>query len=77
MDPMTAVQLLREHRRHLTGLAGGSGRGAKPGPPPTRWSFDDAMVALDKRLRALGLRHGIPADWEPPEPAGPGAGQGK
>ncbi|HMG47519.1 MAG TPA: hypothetical protein VK614_08690 [Allosphingosinicella sp.] len=27
-----------------------------------RWTFEEAMVALDKRLRALGLRHGIPGD---------------
>jgi len=74
MDPMTAVQLLREHKRHLAGLAGGSGRGAKPGPPPKRWSFEEAMAALDKKLRSLGLRHGIPADWEPPEQAAAGQG---
>lgn len=65
MDPMTAVQLLREHKRHLAGLAGGSGRGAKPGPPGRKWTFDEAILALDKRLRSLGLRHGIPADDDP------------
>jgi hypothetical protein len=27
-----------------------------------RWSFDEAIVALDKRLRALGVRHDIPAE---------------
>ena len=27
-----------------------------------RWTFEEAMVALDKKLRALGLRHGIPGD---------------
>jgi hypothetical protein len=27
-----------------------------------RWTFEEAMVALDKRLRSLGLRHGIPGD---------------
>lgn len=27
-----------------------------------RWTFEEACVALDKRLRALGLRHGIPDD---------------
>ena len=74
MDPSTALQLLRDHWRHLAGLAGGSGRGAKPGPPLTRWSFEDAMVALDKKLRSMGLRHGIPADWDPPEQASPGQG---
>jgi hypothetical protein len=25
-----------------------------------RWTFEEAMAALDKRLRSLGLRHGIP-----------------
>lgn len=56
MDPMTAVQLLREHKRHIAGLPGGSGRGAKPGAPPTVWSFDEAMVALEKQLKAFGIR---------------------
>jgi hypothetical protein len=69
MDPMTALNLLREHKRHLAGLAGGSGAWAKPGRPPKRISFEEAMVALDKKLRSLGLRHGIPADWDPPGPA--------
>ncbi len=27
-----------------------------------RWSFDEAIQALDKKLRALGARHGIAAD---------------
>jgi len=71
MDPTTALQLLREHRRHLAGLAGGSGARAKPGRPPKRWTFEEAMAALDKKLRSLGLRHGIPADWDAPGPAGP------
>lgn len=56
MDPMTAVQLLREHKRHLAGLAGGSGRGAKPGAPLTKWSFDDAFEALEKELKVFGYR---------------------
>jgi hypothetical protein len=33
-----------------------------------RPTFEESMQMLDSRLRALGLRHGIPADWEPPEP---------
>ncbi|HMG47843.1 MAG TPA: hypothetical protein VK614_10320 [Allosphingosinicella sp.] len=33
-----------------------------------RPTFEESMQMLDTRLRALGLRHGIPADWEPPEP---------
>lgn len=60
------------HRRHLAGLAGGSGAWAKPGRPPKRISFEEAMATVDKKLRALGIRHGIPADWDPPEPAGGG-----
>lgn len=59
MDPMTAVQLLREHKRHLAGLPGGSGPGAKPGAPLKNWSFDEAMVLLDKKLKALGVRYGV------------------
>jgi len=27
-----------------------------------RWTFEEAMAALDKKLRSLGLRHGIPGD---------------
>jgi hypothetical protein len=55
MDPMTAVQLLREHKRHLAGLAGGSGRGAKPGAKPLNKSFDEAVEALEKKLKAIGI----------------------
>lgn len=65
MDPMTAVQLLREHKRHLAGLAGGSGRGAKPGPPLTKWSFDDAFEALDKELAVFRRR--VDAGEQPPD----------
>jgi hypothetical protein len=67
MDPMTAVQLLREHKRHLAGQAGGSGRGAKPGPRGRTWTFDESIRLLDKKLRAFGLRHGIPDDPAPEE----------
>ena len=72
MDPMTAVQLLREHGRALAGLAGGSGRGAKPGAEPKRWTFDEAIEALDKKLLALGIRRRItPAtDENDPSPGG-------
>lgn len=56
MDPMTALNLLREHKLHLAGLAGGSGRGAKPGPPLTKWSFDAAFEALDKELQVFRVR---------------------
>jgi hypothetical protein len=79
MDPMTAVQLLREHKRHLAGLAGGSGRDAKPGAPLKRMSFDEAIALLDKKLRALGARHGVaaPEDEAPPDGSacGPGGGE--
>jgi hypothetical protein len=37
-----------------------------------RWSFDEAIVALDAKLRALGARHGIHAEpiaLPPPAPA--------
>jgi len=72
MDPSTALQLLREHRLHLAGLAGGSGRGAKPGAPLTKWSFDAAFEALDKELRVFRLRSeagdvpDVEEDEEPP-----------
>jgi len=66
MDPMTAVQLLREHKRHLAGLAGGSGRGAKPGARLKRWSFEEAMVALEKKLKAFEV--GIEVEERPGSP---------
>ena len=70
MDPTVALQLLREHKRGLAGLPGGSGRGAKPGPAPKRWTFDESIALLDKKLRALGARHGVEpgrgADEAPP-----------
>jgi hypothetical protein len=37
-----------------------------------RWSFDDAIEALDKKLRALGLRNG----WRPGDEAGATPGRG-
>lgn len=43
------MHLLREHGRARAGIA-------KPGRPPRRWSFDEAIVALDKKLKALGVR---------------------
>jgi len=42
-----------------------------------RWSFDDAIRALDKKLRALGLRHGIPDDDPPPAESRARAGAGE
>jgi hypothetical protein len=73
MDPTVALQLLREHGRALAGLAGGSGAWAKPGRPPTRWTFDESIALLDKKLRALGARHGIAPEWDEGDPAPDGA----
>ena len=68
MDPSTALQLLRDHWRHLAGLTGGSGRGAKPGPPGRRWTFEEAILELDKKLRFFGVRRGVtPPDEEADE----------
>jgi hypothetical protein len=53
MDPMTALNLLREHKRHLDGLAGGSGRGAKPGRRPRVASNEEVRDALEKSLVAF------------------------
>lgn len=75
MDPSVALQLLREHKRHLAGLPGGSGRDAKPGAPLKRMSFDEAIVLLDKKLKALGARHGVTAPEDRAPPAGPETGQ--
>jgi hypothetical protein len=33
-----------------------------------RPTFEESMQMLDTRLRSMGLRHGIPADWDAPEP---------
>jgi transposase-like protein len=43
------LQLLREHKRGLAGAA-------KAGFQPTKWSFEDAFQALEKRLKVFGLR---------------------
>ena len=76
MDPMTAVQLLREHKKHLAGLPGGSGRGAKPGASLKAMSFDEAITLLDKKLRALGARHGVEPGEAGNEAQENGAGTG-
>lgn len=73
MDPSVALQLLREHGRALAGLPGGSGRNAKRGAPLKRMSFDEAIISLDKKLKAFGMRRGITAEAiEPPTPGGGG-----
>jgi hypothetical protein len=51
------IQLLREHKR---GAAGAK----KGGFPLTKWSFEDAFEALEKRLKVFGLR--IERGEEPP-----------
>lgn len=43
------MHLLREHKRGLAGVRPG-------GAPPGKWSFDAAFEALEKRLKAFGLR---------------------
>jgi hypothetical protein len=44
------MQLLREHKRGLAAAR------PKEGRPPTRWSFAEAMEALEKRLKVFGIR---------------------
>jgi len=56
MDPMLALQLLREHKLGLAGAKGGSGPGGKPGRAPTVASVAEVHDALVKRLRAFGIR---------------------
>lgn len=57
------MQLLARYRRpdgRIALRSVGAGR-------EQRWSFDDAIRALDKKLRALGLRTGVtPPEEEPP-----------
>jgi hypothetical protein len=58
MDPMTAVQLLREHKRQaVPGWNGpGSGRGGKRGQRPRVASNAEVKAALEKRLKAFYVR---------------------
>ncbi len=56
MDPMLALQLIREHGRGLAGAAGGSGPGGKPGRAPIVASVSEVHDALVKRLHAFGIR---------------------
>jgi hypothetical protein len=45
------MELLREHKRSRAAMTGkASGR------PPERWSFEESMAALEKRLKILGIR---------------------
>jgi hypothetical protein len=52
------MQLLGRWDRRNGGVGA---REVRPGRQ-RRWSFDEAIVALDKKLRALGARHGIAAE---------------
>jgi hypothetical protein len=56
MDPSVALQLLREHKRALAGLPGGSGRGAKRGQRPKVATNAEVRAALTKRLKAFHAR---------------------
>lgn len=72
MDPMTAVQLLREHGRALAGLAGGSGAGAKRGQRPRIATNAEVRAALSKRLTAYRARvRGQKPGEEAPSPDAP------
>jgi hypothetical protein len=51
------MELLREHKRSRAG-AKASGR------PPERWSFEESMAALEKRLKIFGVR--VREDGEEP-----------
>jgi hypothetical protein len=39
----------------------------KPGGRRQRWTFEDAIALLDKKLRALGLRTSAPPPADVPE----------
>jgi len=57
-DPDAAAEferVLRLLREHKSG-AGNRRAGGKAGPPLTKWSFEDAFEALEKRLKVFGLR---------------------
>ena len=55
------MHLLREHKRGLAGQ-GKAGR-----PAQTKWTFDAALLALDKQVRLFGARHGIEMEPLTPE----------
>ncbi|MFC7498195.1 hypothetical protein ACFQRC_03060 [Enterovirga sp. GCM10030262] len=80
-----------EFERVMKLLAGWDRRGGRPAPREwrhghqKRMSFDDAITLLDKRLRALGVRRGVPPGsrwnervgaWVPAVCAGGGSGIG-
>jgi hypothetical protein len=45
-----ALQLRREHKRNF------GDKGRRPGRPLTNWNFEDAFEALEKQLKAFGVR---------------------
>lgn len=51
LDPAMALQLLREHKRGLAGIA-------KPGRMPAAATNAEVIEALTKRLRAFGIEAG-------------------
>jgi hypothetical protein len=61
-------EMAAEFERVMALLARWDRRDGRVGPREIRhgrqkrWTFEDAMTALDKRLRSLGLRHGILED---------------
>jgi len=52
------MELLREHKRSRAGMKAG-------GRPPQRWSFEESMAALEKRLKVLGIRVREDGEREP------------
>jgi hypothetical protein len=66
MDPATAVQLLREHKRGLAGLAGGSGAASKPGRRPKVATNAEVRAALEKALKAFQARVRAKTGGAPP-----------
>jgi hypothetical protein len=53
------MELLREHKRSRAAMKSASGR------PPERWSFEESMAALEKRLKVLGIRVREDGEREP------------
>jgi hypothetical protein len=73
-----AGEMAREFDRVMKLLARWDRREGRVGardrrPGPGRWTFDEAIAALDKRLRDLGVRRGLipPADEAPEAGTGP------
>jgi len=66
-NPEPSGEMTREFERAMQLLARMDRRDGRIGTREVRhgrqrsWTFEEAIAALDKKLRALGLRHGIPA----------------